>query len=69
MSSVRSLAENETEKGYLRDMISGEHYHFVSVGISRASYLTALLVMLIFVRRFFHRIFFGVMCSNVCWCG
>lgn len=49
MSSVRALAENETEKGYLRDMMSGEHYHFVSMGISRASYLTALLVMLIFV--------------------
>uniref|UniRef100_A0A915D3A3 Uncharacterized protein n=1 Tax=Ditylenchus dipsaci TaxID=166011 RepID=A0A915D3A3_9BILA len=48
MSSVRSLAENETEKGYLRDMISGEHYHFISMGISRVSYLTALLVMLIF---------------------
>ncbi|KAI1712190.1 tumor-associated protein domain-containing protein [Ditylenchus destructor] len=48
MSSVRALAENETEKGYLRDMISGEHYHFVNMGISRVSYLTALLVMLIF---------------------
>lgn len=53
MSSVRVLAENETEKGYLRDIISGELYHFVSLGISRFDYLFALLVMLIFVCLFF----------------
>ncbi|KAH7720853.1 membralin isoform 1 [Aphelenchoides avenae] len=48
ISSVRALADNETEKGYLRDLMTGEHYHFVTVGVTRASYLTALLVMLIF---------------------
>lgn len=52
MSSVRALAENETEKGYLRDMISEELYHFALLGISRFSYLSALLVMLIFVSLF-----------------
>lgn len=35
--------------GYLRDIINDEHYHFVSVAMTRASYLTALFVMLIFV--------------------
>ncbi|VDK79255.1 unnamed protein product [Litomosoides sigmodontis] len=48
MSSVKALAENETDKGYLRDMITGEHYRFVTMGNPRASYLTALIVMLIF---------------------
>uniref|UniRef100_A0A914C2P6 Membralin n=1 Tax=Acrobeloides nanus TaxID=290746 RepID=A0A914C2P6_9BILA len=48
MSSVKALAENETDKGYLRDIINDEHYHFVSVAMTRASYLTALFVMLIF---------------------
>lgn len=53
MQSVRALAENETDKGYLRDMINGENYHFVSLEVSRVSYLTALVVMLLFVRIFF----------------
>ncbi|VBB30937.1 unnamed protein product [Acanthocheilonema viteae] len=48
MSSVKTLAENETDKGYLRDMITGEHYRFVTMGNPRASYFTALIVMLIF---------------------
>uniref|UniRef100_A0A1I8EMF3 Membralin n=1 Tax=Wuchereria bancrofti TaxID=6293 RepID=A0A1I8EMF3_WUCBA len=34
--------------GYLRDMITGEHYRFVTMGNPRASYFTALIVMLIF---------------------
>ncbi|VDN03854.1 unnamed protein product [Thelazia callipaeda] len=48
MTSVKALAENETEKGYLRDMITGEHYRFVTMGSPRTSYFTALIVMLIF---------------------
>ncbi|KAK6104549.1 tumor-associated family protein [Brugia pahangi] len=48
MSSIKALAENETDKGYLRDMITGEHYRFVTMGNPRASYFTALIVMLIF---------------------
>ncbi|VDM93458.1 unnamed protein product [Onchocerca ochengi] len=54
MSSVKALAENETDKGYLRDMITGEHYRFVTMGNPRASYFTALIVMLIFVSAFFY---------------
>lgn len=49
MSSVKALAENESEKGYLHDMIKDEHYHFVSFTQSKFIYLTALLVMLLFV--------------------
>ncbi|VDN23061.1 unnamed protein product [Gongylonema pulchrum] len=52
MTSVKALAENETDKGYLRDMITGEHYRFVTMGSPRASYFTALVVMLIFVSAF-----------------
>nr|CAD2200876.1 unnamed protein product [Meloidogyne enterolobii]CAD2202395.1 unnamed protein product [Meloidogyne enterolobii] len=32
MSSVKQLSENQTERGYLRDLINGELYHFVNVG-------------------------------------
>lgn len=63
MSSLRSLTENDTEKGldvgrksnslenflgYLRDLITGEHYHFVTTSVSKASYFSALLIMMIF---------------------
>lgn len=48
MSSVKSLAGNETEKGFLKDMITGELYRFVPSGHSRISYVYAFFVMLIF---------------------
>ncbi len=51
MSSIKSLAENEDNKGYLRNVVSGAHYHFVSRSNSSTSYLMAALVMLIFVSR------------------
>ena len=49
MSSIKSLAENEENKGYLRNVVSGAHYHFVSRWTSSTSYFTAFLVMIIFV--------------------
>lgn len=49
MSSLKALAENDTEKGYLKDLLHLEHYHFVSNKVSNYNYITAMLVMLIFV--------------------
>ncbi|MFH4982688.1 hypothetical protein AB6A40_009397, partial [Gnathostoma spinigerum] len=46
MSSVKALAENESDKGYLRDMITGEHYRFVTMNSGKMTYITALFVML-----------------------
>ncbi|VDD95266.1 unnamed protein product [Enterobius vermicularis] len=48
MSSVKSLAGNEVEKGFLKDLMNGELYRFVPSGHSRISYLYAFFVMLIF---------------------
>uniref|UniRef100_A0A0N5AQT3 SSD domain-containing protein n=1 Tax=Syphacia muris TaxID=451379 RepID=A0A0N5AQT3_9BILA len=48
MSSVKSLAGNEIEKGFLKDLVSGELYRFVPSEHSRLSYLYAFFVMLIF---------------------
>lgn len=49
MVAVKQLSENETERGYLRDFVGGELYHFITVGQhSTSHYFTALLVMLIF---------------------
>ncbi|XP_058138208.1 membralin [Dasypus novemcinctus] len=48
MSSVKGLAENEENKGFLRNVVSGEHYRFVSMWMARTSYLAACVIMVIF---------------------
>ncbi|XP_056133083.1 membralin [Lampris incognitus] len=48
MSSVKALAESEENKGFLRNVVSGEHYRFVSMWMARTSYLAAFVVMVIF---------------------
>ncbi|XP_029469283.1 membralin isoform X2 [Rhinatrema bivittatum] len=48
MSSVKALAENEENKGFLRNVVSGEHYRFVSMWMARTSYLAAFIIMVIF---------------------
>ncbi|KFO28913.1 hypothetical protein H920_09856 [Fukomys damarensis] len=48
MSSVKGLAENEENKGFLRNVVSGEHYRFVSMWMARTSYLAAFIIMVIF---------------------
>ncbi|KAJ3599944.1 hypothetical protein NHX12_033896 [Muraenolepis orangiensis] len=48
MSSVKALAENEENKGFLRNVVSGEHYRFVSMWMARTSYLAAFLIMVVF---------------------
>lgn len=54
MSSLKSLAENDTDKGYLKDLLHLEHYHFISANVSNYSYITAMLIMLIFVNLIFY---------------
>ncbi|XP_034104861.1 membralin isoform X1 [Drosophila albomicans] len=49
MASVRTIAEKEDNKGYLRNVITGEHYRFVSMWWAAwSSYPAALSVMLLF---------------------
>ena len=49
MSSIKSLAEKEDNKGYLRNVVTGAQYHFVSRWSSSTSYLAAAMVMMVFV--------------------
>jgi len=50
MASVRTIAEQEENKGYLRNVITGEHYRFVSMWWAAwSSYPAAFCVMLLFV--------------------
>ncbi|XP_013162975.1 PREDICTED: membralin [Papilio xuthus] len=48
MASIKTLAEQEDNKGYLRNVITGEHYRFVSMLTSRTSYIAAFFIMLVF---------------------
>lgn len=48
MSSVKRLAEYEDNKGYLRNVVTGDHFRFVSMWMARTSYLVALMLMFIF---------------------
>jgi len=48
LSSIKSLAEKEDNKGYLRNVVSGAQYHFVSRWSSSSSYIAAAIVMMVF---------------------
>lgn len=48
MGSIKALAENEDNKGYLRNVVTGEHYRFVSMWMARTSYISAFFIMIVF---------------------
>ncbi|XP_012937116.1 uncharacterized protein LOC101851345 isoform X2 [Aplysia californica] len=48
MSSIKKLAERENNKGYLRNVVTGEHFRFISMWMARSSYVAAAFIMLIF---------------------
>ena len=51
------LAEQEDNKGYLRNVITGEHYRFVSMWwMQRGSYLASFFIMILFVSLKFNLI-------------
>ena len=39
--------------GYLRNVVTGDHFRFVSMWMARTSYLVALVLMFIFVSKLF----------------
>ncbi|KAK0065117.1 hypothetical protein Bpfe_005675 [Biomphalaria pfeifferi] len=68
MSSIKKLAEKENNKGYLRNVVTGEHFRFISMWMARTSYLAAAFIMLIFtvsvstlLRYSHHQIFVFIM--------
>jgi len=38
--------------GYLRNVVTGEHYRFVSMWMAKSSYLAAAFIMIVFVSIF-----------------
>lgn len=55
MLSIKSIAEREKNKGYVRNAVTGEHFRFVSSWMARSSYVAALLIMILFVSSFFFK--------------
>ncbi|XP_050307694.1 membralin [Anthonomus grandis grandis] len=48
LTSVKSFAEKEQNKGYLKNVVSGEHYRFVNLWMAKSAYIPAVICMLIF---------------------
>lgn len=48
MASLKNLAEKEDNKGYVRNVVTGEHYRFISMWTSRSSYIAAAFIMVVF---------------------
>ncbi|KAF2355905.1 Membralin [Trinorchestia longiramus] len=48
LAAVKTLAENDGGKGYLRNVVTGEHYRFVSTWLGGTNYVGAALVMVVF---------------------
>lgn len=50
MAALKTLAEKEDNKGYLRNLVTGEHFRFISSWwVPRGSFLAAFFIMLLFV--------------------
>ncbi|CAK9813711.1 Tmem259 [Anthophora plagiata] len=48
MASIKTLAEHEDNQGFLRNVVTGEHYRFVNMWMPRITYLAAFVIMIIF---------------------
>jgi hypothetical protein len=48
MSSLKTLAEKQDNKGFVRNVLTGDQYRFVSMTMTRTSYLAAAFVMMLF---------------------
>jgi len=42
--------------GYLRNVVTGEHYRFVSMWMAKSSYLAAAFIMIVFVSVSFYTV-------------
>ncbi|KAL2728168.1 cytochrome P450 9e2-like, partial [Vespula maculifrons] len=72
MASIKTLAEHEDNKGFLRNVVTGEHYRFVSMWMAKTSYLAAFFIMLVFtvsismlLRYSHHQIFVFIVISLI----
>lgn len=48
IGSIRRLAETENNRGFVRNVITGEHFRFVNAWMTRTSYISATFIMIVF---------------------
>ncbi|XP_027204847.2 uncharacterized protein LOC113798492 isoform X2 [Dermatophagoides pteronyssinus] len=48
IGSIKQLAERENNRGFVRNVVTGEHFRFVNVWMTRTSYLAAAFIMIVF---------------------
>lgn len=48
MNSIKKIADAENNTGYMLNVVTGDHYKFVSWGVGRSSYFISLLLMFLF---------------------
>jgi len=48
MNSIKKIADAENNTGYMLNVVTGDHYKFVSWGMGRSSYFVSLLLMFLF---------------------
>lgn len=48
IGSIKRLAEHENNRGYVRNVVTGEHFRFVNVWMARTSYLASAFIMIMF---------------------
>uniref|UniRef100_H2YIT9 Membralin n=1 Tax=Ciona savignyi TaxID=51511 RepID=H2YIT9_CIOSA len=64
MTSIKKLAERDNSQGYLRNLVTGEYFRFVTLWVNHASVIIALSAMIVFtlivtmlLRYSYHQIF------------
>jgi len=48
LNSIKKIADTQNNTGYMRNVVTGDHYQFVSIWMGRVSYLVALTLMFMF---------------------
>lgn len=48
IGSIRRLAETENNRGFVRNVMTGEHFRFVNSWMTRTSYISATFIMIVF---------------------
>ncbi|XP_002125973.2 membralin-like [Ciona intestinalis] len=64
MTSIKKLAEKDNSQGYLRNLVTGEYFRFVTLWVNHASVIIAFSAMIVFtlivtmlLRYSYHQIF------------
>ena len=52
MSSFKKIAANVSNKGFLRNVVTGEHYRFIDMWLNKLNYVFSFILMIILVSKY-----------------